>query len=272
VTPGYLETMEIPLLAGRTISATDSQDSPRVMVITDSLADLFFPDQNPLGEKLLVDMGELVAHEVVGVVGDARLRGLTSDPFHAMYMSYSQIARSRMQLAIRTTRNPTTLIVPLRNVLKAKDPNIALADPTTMASIIETALSDSRVITSSLGLLSIIASLLALVGLYGVLACYVDQRNHEIGVRMALGATARQVGSLVLSRGLVLVAIGLVVGLIASFWATTIIQRLLYGIQASDPITFLSTAVGFGVVAALACLVPAWRATRVNPVVTLKAE
>ena len=141
-----------------------------------------------------------------------------------------------------------------------------------MAAIIESALSDFRVIASSLGLLSLIALLLALVGLYGVLACYVGQRNHEIGVRMALGATTQHVANLVLSRGLVLVAIGLVVGLTASFWTTTIIQRLLYGIQAGDPITFLSTAVGFGVVAALACLIPAWRATRVNPVVTLRAE
>jgi len=271
-TPGYLETMGMPLLAGRDIAATDSQDSPRVMVITASLADLFFPDQNPLGQTLIVDMGELVVHEVVGVVANARLRRLTSDPFHAMYMPYSQIARSGMQLAIRTQSEPTTLIEPVRDVLKAKDPNIALADPTTMAAIIKNALSDFRVIASSLGLLSLIALLLALVGLYGVLACYVGQRNHEIGVRMALGATNRHVANLVLSRGLALVAIGLVVGLTASFWATNIIQRLLYGIQAGDPITFLSTAVGFGLVATLACLVPAWRATRVNPVVTLKVE
>ena len=271
-TPGYLETMGIPLLAGRDIAATDTQESPRVMVITASLADLFFPDQNPLGKKLIVDMGELVAHEVVGVVGNARLRRLTNDPFHAMYMSYSQIAPSGMQLAIRTQSDPAALIGPVRDVLKAKDPNIALADPTTMASIIDSALSDFRVIASSLGLLSFIALLLALVGLYGVLACYVGQRNHEIGVRMALGATARHVANLVLSRGLVLVAVGLVVGLTASFWANNLIQHLLFGIEAGDPITFVSTAVGFGLVAVLACLVPAWRATRVNPVITLKAE
>jgi putative ABC transport system permease protein len=272
VNSGYLETMGIPLLAGRGISDTDTQESPRVMVITASLADLFFPEQNPLGKKLIVDMGELVVHEVVGVVGNVRLRGLTRDPFHAMYMSYAQVAGSRMNLAIRTTTKPTTVVGPVRDVLKNMDPKIALADPMTMEAIIDSSLSDFRVITSSLGVLSLIALLLALVGLYGVLACYVGQRNHEIGVRMALGATARQVAHLVLSRGLLLVAVGLVAGLIMSFWATSLLQRLLFGVEAGDPVTFLTTALGFGLVAALACLVPAWQATRVNPVVTLKAE
>jgi putative ABC transport system permease protein len=141
-----------------------------------------------------------------------------------------------------------------------------------MVSIIDDALSDFRIITSSLGLFSSIALLLSLVGLYGVLAYYVSQRYHEIGVRMALGANARQVANLVLTRGMALVAIGLVMGLTASYWATHLIQRLLFGVESTDPATFIVTALGFGLVALMACLVPAWRATRVDPVLTLQAE
>jgi len=272
VTPGYLETMGIPLVAGRDIAATDSPDAPRVMVITQSLAELFFPGENPIGKKLLVDMGELIAHEVVGVVGNARLRRVTSDPFHAMYMSYSQNARGRMELAVRTLTEPSTLIGPIREIVKTKGTNVPLSDPQTMESIIDGTLSDFRVITSALGLLSFIAVLLALVGLYGVLAYFVAQRHHEIGVRITFGATARQVANLVLTRGMALVAVGVAIGLVASYWATRLVQRLLFGVESTDPLTFITTALGFAVVATIACLVPALRATRVNPAIILKAE
>ncbi len=271
-TPGYLEAMGMPILAGRDLAATDSADSPRVMVISQSLAELFFPGENPLGRRLLVDMGELTAHEIVGVVGNARLSGVTRDPFHAMYMPYSQNARGRMQLAVRSLTRPTTLIDPIRQIVRSMGTNTPLANAVTMESVLDDALSDFRVITSSLGLLSLIAVLLALVGLYGVLAYFVSQRHHEIGVRMTLGATARHVANLVLTRGMALVTTGVAVGLIASYWATLIVQRLLYGIERTDPLTFLATATGFALVATIACLVPALRATRVNPVIILKTE
>lgn len=272
VNPGYLQTMGMPLLAGRDIAATDSADAPRVMLITASLAEEFFPGQNPVGKTLLVDMGELVEHEVVGVVGNARLRRVTNDPFHAMYMAQSQVAGERMQLAVRSHIDPAMLVEPIRGILKSRDPNIPLADPSTMEAIIDDALSDFRVVTSSLGLLSVISVLLALVGLYGVLAHYVGQRHREIGVRMTLGASALQVAKMVLSRGLALVAAGVAAGSLASFWTTRVIRRLLFGIDSTDPITFVSTALGFALVAAIACLVPAYRASRVDPVLTLKAE
>ncbi len=272
VTPGYLKTMGMPLLAGRDIAKTDSEGSPRVMIISESLGELFFPDQNPLGQKLQVDMGELVTHEIVGVVADARLSGIRGQPFHAMYMSYYQVPRSSMQIAVRTRADPAALTGAIREVLRTKDPNIPLAEPATMASILDDALSDYRIVTSSLGLFSAIALLLALVGLYGVLAYYVSQRYHEIGVRMALGASARQVANMILTRGMGLVLLGLIAGVGASIWATKFIQQQLYGVGSTDPLTFFVTALGFGLVALFACLVPAWRATRVDPVTTLQAE
>lgn len=177
-----------------------------------------------------------------------------------------------MQLAVRSLGVPTALIAPIREIVRSKGTNIALADPATMKSIIDGTLADYRVITTALGLLSFIAVLLALLGLYGVLAHFVSQRHQEIGVRMSLGGTARQVANLVLARGMVLVAIGVAVGLVASYWATSLVQRLLFGVESTDPLTFLTTALGFVVVATIACLVPALRATRVNPVIIMKAE
>ena len=177
-----------------------------------------------------------------------------------------------MQLVVRTHQDPAGLIGPVKGLLNARDPNVVLADPATMENIIDNALADFRIITSSLGLLSIIAVLLALVGLYGVLAYYVSQRHHEIGVRMTLGATARQVAKLVLSRGMALVLTGIAIGLVAAFWATGLIQRLLFGIESTDAVTFIATALGFALVATIACLIPAVRAARVDPVLTLKAE
>jgi putative ABC transport system permease protein len=272
VLPGYLKTMGFQLLAGRDITETDTEDSPRVMIISESMAEEFFPGQNPLGQQLLVDLGEIVVHEVVGVVADARLNGLMFESRNAMYMSYDQVPRRTMQIVARTEVDPAALTGPVREILRAKDPNLPLSEPATMSSIIHDSLSDFRIITSALGLFSFLALFLALVGLYGVLAYYVSQRYHEIGVRMALGAGARQVARLVLSRGMGLVAIGLVVGLAGSLGATKLIQQLLFGVEPTDPATFIVAASGFGLIGLMACLVPAWRATRVDPALTLQAE
>jgi len=272
VSPGYFQTIGIPLLAGRDINSSDSEDSSLVMVASKSLAELFFPGENPLGKKLLVDMGELVAHEIVGVVGNARLGRITSDPFHAMYMPYAQNAQSTMHLVVRTQTGPEALVGPIREALKAKDRNIPLAEPSSMRTIADNSMTDFRVVTTSLGLLSGIALLLALVGLYGVLAYYVSQRSHEIGVRIVLGASSRQIANLVLSRGMALVGIGLAIGITAAFWATGFIQRLLFGVEPTDPAAFTVAAVGYGAAALVACLIPAWRATRADPAVTLQAE
>jgi putative ABC transport system permease protein len=270
--PGYLETMGIPLLAGRDIARTDTEDAPRVMIISESVAEMFFPGENPLGRKLIVDMGELVTHEIVGVVANTRLGRVTSNPRNSMYMSYQQIGSRGMRMVVRSQTDPTQLTGPIRQILREMDPNIPLAEVATMESIVSDSLSGFRVITSSLGLLSAISLLLALVGLYGVLAFYVSQRYHEIGVRMVLGANTKNVANLVLSRGMGLVAAGLAIGLIASYWATAAVQRLLFGVGSTDPVTFAVTALGFGSVSLMACLVPAWRATRTDPVCTLQAE
>jgi len=270
--PGYFKTMGIPLLAGRDIAETDGEGSPRVMIISESMAEFYFPDQNPLGQKLNVDLGEMVPHEVVGIVGNARLNRITSLPSHAMYMSFRQVQRETMRLAVRTLGNPSALIRPIRQILLEKDRNVPMAEPATMISVLDDRLSDFRIVTISLGLFSSFALLLALVGLYGVLAYYVSQRYHEIGVRIVLGATRRQVAKLILSRGMGMVVVGLLFGLAGSYWATRLIQQLLFEIEPTDPATFILTASFFAAVALLACLLPAMRATRIDPAIIIQAE
>ncbi|MGE0461626.1 MAG: ABC transporter permease [Vicinamibacterales bacterium] len=272
VLPGYFETMRMPLVAGRGIADTDDAGRPRVMVITQSLAALMFGGENPLGQTLIVDLGEPVPHEVVGVVRDARLRRVTGEPFHAMYMSARQAPRPGMFLTVRTAGSPEGLVAPLRELLRRKDPTIPLAEPATMAEIVDDALAETRVVTLALALFSAIALALALVGLYSVLAYYVGQRQHEMGVRMALGASGRDVMSLVLGRGLALTAAGLAAGVAGAFFATGVLRALLYETAPTDGPTFVLVPVLFGIVAALACLLPAWRASRVNPVDALRAE
>ena len=271
VLPGYLETMGIPLLAGRDIARSDGAGSPRVMLVSRSLAELFFPGESPLGKRLVVDMGEMVEHEVVGVVGDARLSRLTSEPFHAMYMSYEQVAGNTMRIAIKTENDPASLLSPFREALRAKDPNIPLDEPETMESILDDAVADYRVFTSALGLFSSVALLLAMVGLYAVLAYAVSQRYHEIGVRVALGARPRQIASLVLTRGMGLVAAGLALGLAGAYGASRLLEKLLFGVAPTDPATFLTVALLCGLVALAACWLPARRATRVDPIATLRS-
>jgi putative ABC transport system permease protein len=272
VMPGYLRTMGIPLLAGRDISRNDDDSGPRVMLVSESLGELFFGDENPLGRRLVVDMGnEMVTHEIVGVVGNARLSRIRSQPFHAMYMSYYQVPRTTMRIAIKTETHAAALTQPLREILRGMDRNIPLAEPATMTEILDDAVSDYRVITSTLGLFSTVALLLAMVGLYGMLAYYVSQRHHEIGVRMALGAKPRQVASSILSKGMGLVTAGLVIGVAGSYWASRLLQQLLFGVEPTDWATYLTVTVLSAFVALLACFLPAWRATRVDPVATLQS-
>lgn len=271
VLPGYFETMGIPLLAGRDVARTDVEGSPRVMVVSRSLAELFFPGESPVGKRLVVDMGELVEHEIVGVVGDARLSAPTSEPFHAMYMSYYQVPRSTMRIAIKTDGDPGAVVAPLRELLHAEDPNLPLDEPATMEDVLDGAVADYRVVTSSLGLFSAMALLLAMVGLYAVLAYSVSQRRHEIGLRIALGARPGQVTSHVIRRGMALVAAGLALGLPGAYATTRLIETLLFGVTPTDPWTFLAVASLAGLVALAACWFPARRASRIDPVAMLHA-
>jgi putative ABC transport system permease protein len=273
VKPGYFETMRIPILEGRDVEPTDGSSAPPVMVINQTMARTLFPGQSPLGREVGVDAGEEggTRLRVVGVVGDVRVNGLAYDPAMVMYCPYEQQPQYTMRLVARSAR-PTALVGPLRAALAELDPDIPLADIRTMDEVLSGSVSDTRVVMRVVGAFAGVALLLAALGLYGVLAYFVTRRSREIGIRVALGASVREVFGLVLGRGFALVGLGLVFGVIGALAATRLVRTFLFEVAATDPTTFVGVGVFFAVVALVACLVPAWRAWRVDPVAALRTE
>ena len=259
-------------MCGRAMRASDA-GGPAVMVISENMARTIFPDQSPLGRQVAIDTGgEPARFEVVGVVGDVQVSSLSGDVSMVRYIPYAQWSEATMRLAVRTAGDPRSIIEVLRATLREMDPDIPLAGVATMDEVLSRSVSFQRTVMSALGLFAGVALFLAAVGLYGVLAYYVAQRNREIGIRMAMGATGRDVFKMVLSRGFVLVGLGLVVGIGGAIGAGRLIQTLLFQVEASDPVTLLSISVFFVLVALLACLIPAWRAWRIDPVVAFRSE
>lgn len=273
VPPGYFGTLRIPLLKGRDISATDAAEAPRVVVVSETVARDFFPDRDPLGGEVRIGW-ESDLYKIVGVVADARLSGLRSENHRAMYMPYAQCpyAANLMRLAVRTRSDPTALVAPIRHILRQKDRDVLFSSPATMDSIIDDELAGFRIITFSLSLFSAVAILLTGIGLYGVLAYHLSQRQREIGIRVAIGATHKDLVAAVTRRGLGVVGIGLLLGLAAAYPGTLLIRQLLFGIPPLDAATYGNAFLFLTAVSLLACLLPARRALRINPVEVLKTE
>jgi putative ABC transport system permease protein len=189
-----------------------------------------------------------------------------------MYMSSAQIGATRLQVAVRTAGDPMLLVGPIESLLQRKDPNVLFARPASMASVVDAGLADFRIVILSLALFAGVALVLAAIGLYGVLAYHVSQRRGELGIRLAMGATNADLLGIIMKRGLVLVGLGLLVGIAAAYPGTLFLRQLLYETQQLDLAAYVG-AVGFlGLVAALACFLPAWRATRVDVTQVLRIE
>jgi putative ABC transport system permease protein len=274
VTPGYFETLGVPILEGRDFARTDVAGSPAVIILNQTAADTIFPGQSPLGRQVAVDLGgqDPGYFEVVGVVGDQHLSSLRSRVRLAMFFPYEQRRAGTMQLVVRAQGDPTDLIRPIQERLWAQDRNIPLSNPEAMADALASSVSGSRAIATMLGMFSVVALFLAALGLYGVLAYFVTKRVHEIGVRVAMGASAGRVAKLILSRGMALVLVGLVLGFGGALGATRFLEDLLFQTTATDPGTFAVVGLFFSAVALLACAIPAWRALRVDPMVAFRAE
>jgi len=272
--PGYFEAIGIPLILGRSIERTDTGERSPVLVVNETMARGLFPDESPLGRRVAVDMGgdEPVVFEVVGVVGDARLNFIGGTPRQAMYHSYYQYPTTTMRMAIRTEAAPESVVNSLRQLVWRRDPNLPVEALVSMDALIRDQVWPFRITATIVSLFSAVALLLAAIGLYGVLAYYVSQRRREIGVRLALGAQPAHVVRLVLGRGLWLVAAGIVAGAAGAVAGGRLLQQQLFEIQATDPGTYVAAASLLAAVALIACLVPAWRATRVDPVVALRVE
>jgi putative ABC transport system permease protein len=274
VVPGYFDAMGIPLVEGRDVTLTDAGAPPHVVVISQSLAQDVFGGEDPLGRTIGVDTGgsEPSLFEVVGVVGDVVMNHPVEGLYPAMYFPYASQPSSAMRLAVRGRGDPAGMTSALREVLREMDPDVPLAGVATMDDVLSRVVSDNRAIAVVLVLFAVVALLLAAVGLYGVLAYQVSRRLHEIGIRMALGASVATVLSSVVRGGLALVAVGLVIGVSGSYFAARLVQGLLFGVGAADPTTWIGVSLFLGAVAAVACFLPARRAARVDPAKAFRME
>ena len=271
--PGYFSTMEIPLVEGRVLDETDAVGTPPVVVLTRTAAQLVYPDERATGRQLAVDSPDGPEYyEVVGVVEDHQTSSLAGRPRPAMFFPYAQQPTSTMRLAVASDTDPLALIRPIQERIWEQDRDIVLSDPQAVRDVISDSVAGARSVTTVLGLFAAVALALAALGLYGVLAFFVAKRVHEIGIRVALGAPAARVLQLVLARGLTLVGLGLVLGTVGAVAASRLVEGMLFQVGAQDPTTFAGVTAFFVVVAFCACLLPAWRAIRVDPLEVLRLE
>jgi putative ABC transport system permease protein len=274
VLPGYFDAVRIPLVSGRDLSARDRSGAPVALVVSQLMARTLFPGRSPLGQRVMVDNGgdQPVATEVVGVVGDARVNAIGQPPRMTMYLSYYQFPDFTLRFAIRTAADPDSMVGTVRKLVAARDKEIPVENLVSMEQLIGDSVAPRRVTTITLGLFSLVAMLLASIGLYGVLAYYVNQRTHEIGVRMSLGADVRRVVGHVLWRSALMVVPGIAVGLAAAFAGGRVLQQLLFEVPPTDPATYAAVSACLAGVALIASVVPAWRAARIDPVTALRSE
>jgi predicted lysophospholipase L1 biosynthesis ABC-type transport system permease subunit len=215
--------------------------------------------------------GAPVSLEIVGVVGDVHLTSLEQDPENALYLPYDRFATVRMGIGIRTELPPTSLAAAVTEEVRRQDRNVPVVGLSTMEQDIAGSVADRSLVALALSIYALLPLLLAGVGLYGVVAYYVAQRVHEIGIRMALGADSRHVGSLILRRGATLAGVGMVAGLLGALGLSRLIRGMLFGIAPTDPATYVAVAAFVLLVAVTACAVPTWRAVRSDPNVALRA-
>ncbi len=272
-TPDYFRTMQIPFVAGRSFTEQDTSQSPMVVVINETMARRHFASENPLGKRITIWRDEKFPREIVGIVGDVKPGGLEDETGEQMYVPHSQDATwGLMTLAVRTRVQPLTLVGTVRAEVRALDKNQPIYNIQTMEQVRSTSLGNRRVSMLLFGVFAGIALLLAAAGLYGVIAYSVARRTHEIGIRMALGAQTSDVLKLVISQGMLLTFVGVAVGLVAAFVLTRLMSSLLFGVSATDPLTFVVVSIILIAIALLASYLPARRATKVDPGVALRYE
>ena len=269
VAPRFFETTGLPLLQGRDFRRIDTEKSAKVMIVNETMARKFWPQADPVGQSFHDGQD---TYEVVGVARDTKYRNLREPPRMTMYQPLAQAYVPTMNLLIRTTAEPTTFVTLVQNRLNSLAPAITIYNVRTLLEHVGRSLYVERMESIILGTLGLLALVLTAIGLYGVVTYSVTQRTRELGIRMALGAQRRDVFRLVLRKGLILVAWGSAIGLVACYWLSRLVSNQLYGISPNDPATLLSVAVLLVGVALLASYIPARRATKVDPLVALRYE
>jgi predicted permease len=271
----YFQTISIPLLKGRYFSAQDGPESPNAVIIDDTLARKYWPGEEPVGKRISYNRdpkGERIWREVVGVVGAIKHRALDADYRGTLYSPHNQVSNSSMFLVVRSASDPAAMTSAVRGAVQSVDKDVPIYRINTMEKLISESVASKRFSMLLLGIFAAVALVLAAIGLYGVMSYGVSQRTHEIGIRMALGAQARDVLRMVVRQGMVLAIIGMGLGLIGAFALTRVMQRLLFNVSATDPLTFIIVPLVLAAIAVLACYIPARRATRVDPMVALRYE
>jgi putative ABC transport system permease protein len=269
----YFQTMNIALLRGRVFTGSDTANSPSVMVISNAFAKYFFPNEDPIGRRIILDGPNKTPREIVGIVEDVRRKGLDREVQPEMYFSHVQKPERRLNLVIRSTGPDASKLTPaVRAEIKAFDPKQIIWRTQTLEQLLSTSVAPRKFNMLLLGIFAGVALVLAAVGLYGVMSYSVSWRTQEIGIRMALGANRTDVLRMVVRQGMTMTAIGLALGLAGVFALSRVMVGLLYGVSPTDPLTYTGVSIVLLVVALLACLIPARRATRVEPIVALRSE
>ena len=271
VSETYFRLLEIPIREGRAFTIDDRATSPSVCIISETFARHLFPGQSALGRILLFGANDRHV-EIVGVAGDVKSVGVTVPVGDEVYFPLRQLAKSGMNIIARTDGRSTSLQGPMKRAVSTVDRTQAVSFFTTMESALETSLGAQRLVATLTAIFSGLALLLSLTGLYSVLAFLVSQRTAEIGIRMALGATRPRVVRMVMRSGLTLVGIGLSLGVGLAAGMSRLIQQLLFGVSGLSVPVYASVAASFAVVAAIACLAPSLRASRIDPVVAFRAD
>ncbi|HJQ25163.1 MAG TPA: ABC transporter permease [Blastocatellia bacterium] len=271
---GYFETMQIPLIGGRFFGEQDKKDSPPVVIVDENMARTYWPGADAVGKRLKMGGANSKAPwmTVVGVVGNVKQYALDTNSRVALYVPHEQAQSSYMYVALRTTGDPRSLTAAITDEARAIDANVPIFDVKTMRERLSESLARRRFAMVALGLFALVAVLLAGVGIYGVMAYTVTQRTREIGIRMALGAPTRGVLRLIVGQGMALAGVGVALGLTGAFAATRLMASLLFGVGATDLLTFIAIPLVLTGVALAACFVPARRAIRVDPMVALRYE
>ncbi|HWN99832.1 MAG TPA: ABC transporter permease, partial [Blastocatellia bacterium] len=272
ITPGYFETTGIRLLEGRGFDERDTADSNKVIIINETLAEKMFPNEDPLGKRIRSWRDENLLREIVGVVQDVRYFGRDDELRGLVYVPHTQNQWRSMSLTVRTKGDPAALIASIRDQVWSVDKDLAVANPRTMNETLARSVASQRFSMILLTVFAAVAMILATLGVYSVLSYTVAQRSHELGVRMALGAQTRDVMRLVLVHGMKLTLIGAGIGLALAIAVTRLMKSLLYEVSTTDPTTFAIVSVLLVATGLAACLIPARRATKVDPIVALRYE
>jgi predicted permease len=274
VSANYFDVMGVPLLKGRAFDDRDRADAPPVAVVSQSLAQRYFPGEDPVGRRIQFGNmdGDRRLLEVVGVVGDVREEGLDEASARTVYADAFQRPQAySLAVVVRAQTPPASLIPPMRAAVRALDPETPTSFRT-LQEVYSSSLDARRFSLVLFGVFATVALALATLGLYGVVSYAVTQRTHEIGVRLALGAQPRDILRMIVRQGMTLTLVGVGVGLCAALALTRLMTGLLYGVSATDPTVFAVIALLLTSVALLACLLPARRATRVDPMIALRYE